>query len=123
MKFFSLLIIILLVSCKLNKFVYGKPVGRWKYVSGTANERNVVKGKYNKRSEEVGVWKYYQNDTLFRKEKFYFPYSVDKLYHKNGTISDLGIAITRYNRWTKTGTWYYYNEKGILIDSIHFDNE
>jgi|SRR5690606_15215811 len=122
MKFFYLLIIILLASCKLNKLVDGKPVGKWKYISGTADEKNVVKGKYNKLSQEKGVWRYYINDTIYRTEKFYYPYSVDRLYHKNGVVAEMGLAITKNNRWTKTGTWYAYNEKGDLLDSITFDH-
>lgn len=73
--------------------------------------------------KEKGTWNYYQNDTLFRKEFYFYRYSVDILYHKNGMVKELGIAYTSEKTWTKCGTWLKFNEKCILTDSITFHNE
>lgn len=112
---------ILFISCKINRTENGIPVGKWKYVSGTINDKTVVIGKYDKFGKEKGVWKYYTNDTLFRKEKYYYPYSVDVLFHKNGKISQVGKSITEESRWTKYGTWYRFDEAEQLIDSVTYE--
>jgi len=122
LKFFSFLILFLIFSCKINQKKNGVEVGRWKYVSGTKNEKSIIKGKYDKYGREKGVWKYYNNDTLFRSEKYFYPYSVDVLYHKNGKISQIGKSYTTKKTWTKIGTWYKFNEEEKLIDSITFEN-
>ena len=113
----------MLLSCKINQTKNGVSVGRWKYLSGTKNERLIVKGRYDKFGREKGIWKYYTNDTLFRKETYFYPYSVDVLYHKNGMVKELGLGYTSAKTWTKIGTWYKYNEMGKLTDSLSFINE
>ncbi len=122
MKIAILFFVLFLVSCKINQKKNGVEVGRWKYVSGTKTERNIIKGRYDKYGQEKGVWKYYNNDTLFRSEKYFYPYSVDVLYHKNGKISQIGKSYTTKETWTKIGTWYKFNEEEKLTDSITFEN-
>lgn len=122
MKIAILFFVVFLVSCKINQKKNGVEVGRWKYVSGTKTERNIIKGKYDKYGREKGVWEYYNNDTLFRSEKYFYPYSVDVLYHRNGKINQIGKSYTTKKTWTKIGTWYTFNEEEILIDSITFEN-
>lgn len=122
MKFVVFISILFLVSCKINRTNKGIPVGKWKYVSGTTSERLVITGKYDRKGREKGVWKYYRNDTLFRSERYFYPYSVDVLFHKNGKVSEIGKSFTSQNKWTKTGTWYYFNEHEKLTDSITFEN-
>lgn len=123
MKWLSVLFICIFISCKINQTKNGVSVGKWKYVSGKANDLTVIKGKYNRFGQEKGVWKYYQNDTLFRKETYYYPYSVDILFHKNGRVKEIGKAYTSNKIWTKYGTWYKFNINSILIDSILFNSE
>lgn|SRR5690606_14663447 len=122
MKVYILFFSLLLLSCKINQKRNGVEVGRWKYVSGTKSERLVVVGKYDRKGREKGVWKYYRNDTLFRSERYFYPYSVDVLFHKNGKVSEMGKSFTSQKTWTKTGTWYYFNEHEKLTDSITFEN-
>ena len=122
MKTSILFFVVFLVSCNINQKKNGVEVGRWKYVSGTKTERNIIKGRYDKYGQEKGIWKYYTNDTLFRSEKYFYPYSVDVLYHKNGKISQIGKSYTTKKTWTKIGTWYTFNEEEKLIDSITFEN-
>lgn len=121
-KFLSFLILFLVLSCKINQKKNGVEVGKWKYVSGTKTERSLITGRYDKYGQEKGVWKYYNNDTLFRSEKYFYPYSVDVLYHKNGKISQIGKSYTTKKTWTKIGTWYKFNEEQKLTDSITFEN-
>lgn len=123
MKYLILIFVFLLVSCKINQTKDGVPIGKWVYISGSKNDRMLVKGKYDKFGREKGIWKYYTNDTLFRREIYFYPYSVDILYHKNGLVKELGKAYTSVKIWTKVGTWNKYNENGKLIDSITFVNE
>lgn len=121
-KFFSFFLLFLVFSCKINQKKNGVEVGRWKYVAGTTTEKSIIKGKYDKYGREKGVWKYYHNDTLFRVEKYFYPYSVDILYHKNGKISEVGKSFTSQKKWTKIGTWYKFNEQEKRTDSITFEN-
>ncbi len=122
MKIAILFFVVFLVSCKINQKKNGVEVGRWKYVSGTKTEKSIIKRKYDKYGRETGVWKYYNNDTLFRSEKYFYPYSVDVLYHKNGKINQIGKSYTTKKTWTKIGTWYTFNEEEKLTDSITFEN-
>lgn len=122
MKIYLFFLLFLILSCKINQKRNGVEVGRWKYVSETKTEKSLITGKYDKNGQEKGVWKYYNNDTLFRSEKYFYPYSVDVLYHKNGKISEVGKSYTTKKTWTKIGVWYKFNEHGKLIDSIAFEN-
>lgn len=122
MRLLYLLFLCLLFSCKINQKKNGVEVGRWKYVSGTKTEKSLITGKYDKYGQEKGIWKYYNNDTLFRSEKYFYPYSVDVLYHKNGKISQIGKSLTGKKTWTKISTWYKFNEQEKIIDSITFEN-
>src|SRR5690606_15150978 len=122
MKFIVCIFLLFFVSCKINQKKNGVEVGRWKYISGTTSENSIIVGKYDRKGREKGVWKYYRNDTLFRSERYFYPYSVDVLFHKNGKVSEIGKSFTSQNRWTKTGTWYYYNEYEKLTDSVTFEN-
>ncbi|UUV21867.1 hypothetical protein [Paenimyroides aestuarii] len=123
MKSGMLLFVVFFVSCKINQTKNGLPVGRWKYSTTSKTERSVIKAKYDANGKEKGVWKYYSNDTLTRLEKYYYPYSVDVLYHKNGKISEIGKSFTTKNSWTKVGTWFLFNENEQLIDSITFETQ
>lgn len=122
MRFYLFFLLFLVLSCKINQKKNGVEVGRWKYISGTKTEKSLITGKYNKHGQEKGIWKYYHNDTLFRSEKYFYPYSVDVLYHKNGKISEIGKGYTTKNTCTKIGTWYKFNEQEKLTDSITFEN-
>lgn len=123
MKIYVLFFVFLLFSCKINQKKNGVEVGRWKYVLGTKTDRSLITGKYDKNGKEKGIWKYYNNDTLFRAEKYFYPYSVDVLYHKNGKISQLGKSYTTKKTWTKIGTWYKFNEQEKRIDSLTFETK
>ncbi len=122
-KCFCFFLLCLTVSCKINQKKNGVEVGKWKYISGTKTEKTVVKGKYDKYGREKGVWNYYNNDTLFRSEKYFYPYAVNVLYHKNGKINEVGKSYTTHKTWTKIGTWYYFNENEKLTDSVTFEND
>ena len=122
MKVYILFFSLLLLSCKINQKKDGVEVGKWKYISETTSEKIIIVGKYDRKGREKGVWKYYRNDTLFRSEKYFYPYSADVLFHKNGKVSEIGKSFTSQNKWTKTGTWYYFNEHEKLTDSITFEN-
>lgn len=115
------LTVVLICSCKINQKKNGIPVGKWKYVSGTSTEKNSIIAKYDKHGREKGVWKYFNNDTLYRLEKYYYPYSVDVLYHKNGKIYQIGKSFTTKTSWTKIGTWYIFSNQQQLIDSIYYE--
>lgn len=123
LKYLFVIMLFTIYSCKINQTKNGVPVGKWKYVSGTKHDKSVITGRYNKLGKEKGTWNYYQNDTLFRKEFYFYPYSVDILYHKNGMVKELGKSYTSAKTWTKMGTWLKFNEKGILTDTITFHNE
>ena len=123
MKLVYVFLICSLFSCKINQIKNGVSVGKWEYVSGKTNDLTVIKGKYNRFGQEKGVWKYYQNDTLFRKETYYYPFSVDVLYHESGEIKEIGKAFTSSKVWTKYGLWKKFDTDGNLIDTITFINE
>ncbi len=112
---------LLFFSCRINREKGGVPVGKWRYVSGAKDDRTIVNGRFDRMGREKGIWKYYVNDTLFRTEKYYYPYSVTILYHRNGKISEVGKSFTKSLSWTKYGTWYKFNEGGALVDSVTYD--
>ena len=112
---------LLFFSCRINREKAGVPVGKWRYVSGSENNMTVVNSRYDRKGREKGIWKYYVNDTLFRVEKYYYPYSVTILYNRNGTISEVGKSFTTSSSWSKYGTWYKFSEKGVLSDSVRYD--
>lgn len=121
MKFICVLFICVLFSCKINQTKDGVRVGKWKYVNKDDENWNVVKGRYDKKGNEIGVWKFFYNDTIYRLEKYYYPYCVNVLYHKNGEINRVGKSISAENSWSKYGTWYTFNEEGQLTDTVTYE--
>src|SRR5690554_7625511 len=70
MKSGVLVLILLFVSCKINRTKNGVPVGKWKYITQSGKNTDRVVGRYNRFGNEKGKWRYYYNDTLYRFEKY-----------------------------------------------------
>ncbi len=66
MKSCVFVVIMLFVSCKINQTKNNFPVRKWKYISKSGGNTDLVVAKYNRFSHEKRKWRYYYNDTLYR---------------------------------------------------------
>ncbi|HLV52124.1 MAG TPA: hypothetical protein VKY44_09235 [Flavobacterium sp.] len=121
MKSGVLVLILLFVSCKINRTKNGVPVGKWKYITQSGKNTDRVVGRYNRFGNEKGKWRYYYNDTLYRFEKYHYPYCVNVLYHSNGSIAEVGKSVSSHSSWTKYDVWYFFDEKQVLMDSVVYE--
>src|SRR5690554_7980694 len=121
MKSGVLVLILLFVSCKINRTKNCVPVGKWKYITQSGKNTDRVVGRYGRLGNEKGKWRYYYNDTLYRMEKYYYPYCVNVLYHSNGAIAEVGKSVSSHSSWTKYDVWYFFDEQWTLTDSVFYE--
>ncbi len=119
-KYGILFVFFLLMSCKINQRKDGLPIGKWVYISKEGNNISRTAGRYNKHGFEKGIWRFYYNDTLYRKEKYRGKICKNTLYYQNGSIAEEGFSTqdTLKNGvyWKKTGNWYLYDKTGKLME-------
>jgi hypothetical protein len=110
------------LSCnaKLNQLKQGKEHGKWII---TTPDSTVSKGRF-RNGREVGTWKQINQGKLYKKEHYKCNESYVKFYHPNGEVKARGktqLTITDETlHWYYTGKWFYYNEKGELIETRDF---
>lgn len=121
MKSCVFVVIMLFVSCKINQTKNNFPVRKWKYISKSGGNTDFVVAKYNRFSHEKGKWRYYYKDTLYRIEKYYYPFCVNVSYHSNGAIAEIGKSTLSHSSWKKYGVWYFFDENNELADSIVYE--
>ena len=121
MKSGVLVLILLCVFCKINQTKNGVPVGKWKYITQSGKNIDRVVGRYDRFGNEKGKWRYYKNDTLYRMEKYYYPYCFNVLYHANGSIAEVGKSVSSHSSWRKYDVWYFFDEQWTLTDSVFFE--
>lgn len=119
----AVLMISLLSACKINQYKDGLRTGLW--ISKTDDENVVYKsrGRYTM-GREKGTWKYFQNDTLYQKDKYSGNQAMVTFYHPNKKIRSSGktqLDLTaKQIHWYYTGDWKYFDPHGILIKVITY---
>jgi antitoxin component YwqK of YwqJK toxin-antitoxin module len=128
-KTIALLILLISLGCKsiqkkqaVNQIINKQKQGIWIQVD-TLNYIYKIVGKYIN-NQEVGTWKYYNNDKLVRKEKYKNNTCKTKFYHKNGKLFKKGFTEYETKKdsihWYYFGKWKTYNEQGQLIETIKY---
>lgn len=143
----SLIIILLLTtvlisSCRVNRIVNGQQQGKWIYITEEV-EKSVIrlakngflsgkimqkgynyKGRFNK-GKEVGIWRYYLNGKLVRKEKYNGEMANVRFYHENGKIESEGKTWTdnspKHVHWYYSGNWNFYDTSGSLVVTRQYE--
>lgn len=120
----NILTIFILINClsckpKINQTVNNLPEGKWITID-TLDYIYKTKGKYHKGSE-IGIWKYYNNNKLIRKEKYKRNLCKTTFYFSNGKKQKQGltklVVEDSLNHWFYSGKWKFYNQNGKL-DSV-----
>jgi len=117
------IIILMITSCKINRYRNGQRTGLW--ITKDINGELVYKsrGRYNKGSQK-GTWKYFQNDTLYQKEKYSGNTAKVSFYHPNKKIRSNGITELDFNgkvlHWYYSGDWKYFDPQGNLLKTVTY---
>lgn len=127
-----------LYSCKtnINQTINKQKQGLW-IEYDTLDYVYKIVGKY-KNDNEVGTWKYYNNNKLIRKEKYFKNRCKTKFYHSNGKLQKKGYTKSEVknnlNHWYYYGEWKFFDKnrkyekskfyfKGKTSDSLKTDYE
>lgn len=113
-----LLVVVLMSSCKLNRYKQGVRVGKWvtEYVTEGVAYKRV---EYYKIGKEKRTWKMYNNHRLVTTEKYKNDTCYTKFYYPDGKISAIGKSVTDNEvtgtvHWYYIGPWKYYDSTGKL---------
>ncbi|MGG5505787.1 MULTISPECIES: hypothetical protein [unclassified Myroides] len=122
--YFSFLLI-LLQSCTVNQTINGECVGRWVYKTKIDNNKDVVRGRYDKKGWQKGTWRYRYNGKLYKKQQFKNSIAYTTYYHPNGKVAERGQTKLVTTNWGLHyyyfGTWFIYNSQEILTHVKHYD--
>lgn len=81
------------------------------------------RGRY-KNDREKGTWKYFYNDTLYQKDKYFGNNARVKFFHPNQKIRARGRTELEFNgklaHWYYTGDWKYFDERGNLLKIVTY---
>jgi antitoxin component YwqK of YwqJK toxin-antitoxin module len=119
------IVAISILSCKtkINQLQDNLQEGKWVRVD-TLEYPYISKGRFHK-GKEIGVWRYYNNDKLDRKEKYKKNKCLTKFYYPNGKVMQKGYTKLDDNKeethWYYTGSWHYYDERGELTTIRNFE--
>lgn len=120
-------VFLLCISCKINQRKGDFPVGKWIYVTKENGNISRTTGRYNKHGFEKGIWRFYYNDTLYRKEKYRGKICENILYYENGGIAEEGFStqdtLNKGVYWKKIGYWYLYDKAGKLVEIKTYNNK
>jgi antitoxin component YwqK of YwqJK toxin-antitoxin module len=112
-----------LSSCKINQTKDGLKTGLWVTKDGNGEEGFKSRGRY-KKGKEIGVWKYFYNDTLYQKDKYSGMSARVRFYHPNKKIRASGKTEMDYNgkmaHWYYSGNWRYFDTRGKLVKTITY---
>lgn len=108
---------------KINQVKDNLREGKWVTVD-SLGFKYTIKGKYHK-GNEIGTWRYFENNKLIRKEKYKKNKCFTKFFYSNGKLMQKGFTELVNNdketHWYYAGDWYYYNEKGQRISIKTFE--
>jgi antitoxin component YwqK of YwqJK toxin-antitoxin module len=125
--FITFLLLLLLISCKtapINQKANKQRVGLWieQCEIDTTTYKSI--GKY-KNGEPIKKWRYYINNSIYKKETYRKNKCVTTNYHPNGNIESKGktnqITTDSKTHWFYFGDWNYYDENGKLISIKKYD--
>lgn len=84
------------------------------------------KGRY-KLDDKKGIWRYYQNKVLIKKEYYKKDSCLRINYHLNKKIASIGYTKTEINdkliHWFYSGKWLYYDQNGKLIETRIYNKD
>jgi antitoxin component YwqK of YwqJK toxin-antitoxin module len=120
---FSLILFSCLTSCKINQLKHGLRTGLWISKTDAGELIYRSRGRYSK-GREKGTWKYFQNDTVYQKDKYSGNNAKVTLYHPNKKVRARGqtrLDLTaKQLHWYYTGDWKYYDPKGKLVKVVTY---
>ena len=110
-------------SCGINQYKDGLRTGLWISKTDDADVVYKSRGRYI-RGREKGTWKYFQNDTLYQKDKYSGNRALVTFYHPNKRIRAIGktqLDLTaKQIHWYYTGDWKYFDPKGNLLKVVTY---
>ena len=130
-----LLILLILTSCRPiihNNKVNNLKEGKWVEID-TLDFIYKTVGNF-KKNKLIGTWKYYNNNSLIRKEKYEKEFCKTKFYYLNRSLERKGytkmILEDSVLHWFYIGKWHFYDNKrkliktkmiinGIVVDSLN----
>lgn len=136
-------IITITSSCKVNRVVNGNRQGKWFYTieqvenevaelkskgqdlpEETIRQGYYYKGRYRK-GQERGIWRYFMNGKLIRKEKYRGNTAFTRFYYPNGQVDCEGKTVfdisQKMAHWYYSGEWNYFDENGKLVATRLYD--
>lgn len=120
-----LLFLLLLSSCKINRFKNGEREGKWVHFDTIDHVIYKSVGRYKKGMEQK-KWKQFSGKKLVRLEEYKDSICFTKYYHENGKVSSEGkskmVVSEKEIHWFYTEDWRFYDEKGILIGTNIYEN-
>ena len=125
---FLIFFVIIVVSCStsnINQKINNKKEGVWidTFTNNKISYRII--GRF-KNDNEVGTWRFYENNKLARKKKIKKKFCIKIFYHKNGVVESKGKTKTdiadKTLHWYYDGLWKYYNEKGKLLETRFYNS-
>ena len=119
----GLISVLILASCKVNGYRNGLRTGLWVTQDDSGKLGFKSKGRY-KKDIEKGFWKYFNNDTLYQKDKYRGNRGKVFLYHPNQKVRAKGKTKLELNgkllHWYYNGDWKYFNTQGKLLKVVTY---
>ncbi|WP_353159798.1 hypothetical protein [Myroides odoratus] len=121
-----LLALLFLQGCTINQKVNGEKVGRWIYRTKIDDKDNeVVRGRYDNKGFQKGVWRYRYNGRLYKKQRFKDSIAYTTYYHPNGKIAETGqtklASTTSSLHYFYFGSWFIYDTQEQLTHVKHYE--
>jgi antitoxin component YwqK of YwqJK toxin-antitoxin module len=105
-------------SCKTNKTINHHREGKWVFQDTVNGVLYKSKGKY-KQSQEIKMWKYFEDCKLVKTEKYEDNICHIKTFDEKGRTTSIGKSMIVEERnethWCLTGDWIFFDEKGKII--------
>ena len=119
----GLISVLTLASCKVNGYRNGLRTGLWVTQDDSGKLGFKSKGRY-KKDIEKGFWKYFNNDTLYQKDKYRGNRGKVFLYHPNQKVRAKGKTKLELNgkllHWYYNGDWKYFDTQGKLVKVVTY---
>jgi antitoxin component YwqK of YwqJK toxin-antitoxin module len=105
-------------GCRTNKTINHHKEGKWVYKDSVNGILYKSKGRYNK-SREIKTWKYFENHTLVKTEKYQDTICHVKTFDNKGRVTSIGKSIILEEKdgthWYLSGDWIFFDENGKII--------
>ncbi|WP_036678205.1 toxin-antitoxin system YwqK family antitoxin [Daejeonella oryzae] len=119
----SAMIVMMLASCKINRFEDGLRTGLW--ITKDENEGSIYKSRGRfKQGRETGTWKFKHGKNIYKREKYRGNSSKLTFYHPNKKVMASGITLLDSSatglHWYYSGDWAFFDPAGKLIKTFTY---